>query len=121
MEDLEKAILHDAQKAIGEAIKTNLTKYNSNFNKLVNEVVLNHQEELKKIIDTNFTKVIKSNDFNNAVRTAFEHKLAKILVQKLEGSVEKCVTTLRSNPTTRAKMILAVEEIIKNTNIKDLN
>ena len=120
MTDLEKAILHDTQKAIGSAISENLTKYNSSFSKLVTEVVENHKEELKETIEVNFTKVIKSKEFDNAVKNAFEHKLAKTLVQKLEGSVERCVTTLRSDPTIRAKMILAVEGIIKDASPKAL-
>lgn len=113
MTDLEKAILHNAQKAIGEAFHKNLTGYNSSFNKLVDETVANHRDELKTIIEENFTKVIRSKEFDNAVKNAFEHKLAKTLVSKLEGGVEKCVATLRSDPTIRAKMILAIESIVK--------
>ena len=109
MTDLEKAVLNDAQKAIGEAIKTNLTGYNSSFQKMVNQVIEEHTGELKEIVENNFTKVIDSKEFDEAVRHAFEHKLAKILVSKLEGGVEKAVATLRSDPTIRAKMILAIE------------
>ncbi len=117
MTDLEKAILRDTQQAIGTAIQTNLTGYNSSFSKMINEVIDDHSAQLKGIIDDNFTKVISSKEFDQSVRNAFSHKLAKVLVNKLEGSVEKCVTTLRSDPTIRAKMILAIEEIVKQTQL----
>lgn len=42
------------------------------------------------------------------------HKLAKTLVAKMEGSIDKAVTTLRSDPTIRAKMVLAIENIVKD-------
>jgi len=112
MTELEKAVLHDTQQAIGEAIKINLTSYNSSFNKLVNEIIENHREELRKIIDESFTSTIKSKSFKESVNNAFNHKLARVLVSKLEGSVEKTVNTLRSDPTLRAKMVLAIEGII---------
>jgi len=110
--DFEKNLLRDAQRAIGEAIKSSLTGFNSSFNKLVNSVIESHSAELREIINENFTSVIKSDDFSQAIKHAFEHKLAKILVSKLEGSVEKCVNTLRSDPTIRARMVLAIESII---------
>ena len=113
MSDLEKQILKDVQKAVGVSIQANLTGYNSSFNKMVNEVVEGHSLKIKGIIEDNFTKVINSKEFDKAVNNAFTHKLAKILVGKLEGSIEKCVTTLRSDPTIKAKMVLAIEQIIK--------
>ena len=112
MIELEKQILQEAQKAIGEAIKTNLTGYHSSFNKLINEVVESHKEELRAVIDENFSKVIKSEEFKTSVNNAFNHSIARMLVSKLEGSVEKAVNTLRSDPTIRAKMVLAIENIV---------
>ena len=112
MTELEKAVLHGAQRAIGDAIKTNLTSYNSSFYKLIDEVIEYHREELREIIDESFVSTIKSKSFKESVNNAFNHSLARVLVSKLEGSVEKTVNTLRRNPMLRAKMVLAIEKII---------
>lgn len=114
MTNLEKDILNSTQLAIGKAIGENLTGYHNPLSKLITEVVDSHRNELKEIIESNFTKVIRSKEFDKSVKNAFNHKLAKILVSKLEGSVEKCVNTLRSDPIVRARMILAIEDIIRD-------
>lgn len=113
---LETQIKNAAVNSIGKAISETLTGYNSPLEKLCHNVVNDHHDELYKILKEEFGKTLKSPDFKNAVKMAFDHKLAKILVSKLEGSVEKAVTTLRSDPTLRAKMILAIEGVIENYN-----
>lgn len=114
MENLEKEIIRKTQESVGKAINDCLGNYNSPLFKLVLSVIQSHEAELKEIIESSFAKTIKSSEFKQAVDSAFTHKVAKILVSKLEGSVEKCVNTLRSDPTTRAKMILAIESIISD-------
>lgn len=116
MQELEKKILMECRTAVSQALKTNLTGYNSSFQKIVNEVVDNNRKQLKSIVQESFSKTIQSDEFSESVDNAFKHKLAKILVSKLEGSVEKAVNTLRSDPTIRAKMVLAIENIIKEGN-----
>lgn len=110
---LEKDILAAAQAAIAKAIAESLGRYNSPISALCDSVVQAHKGELKEIFENNFAAVVKSKEFAEAVKNAYQHKLAKILVSKLEGSVEKAVDTLRSDPTIRAKMVLAIESIVK--------
>lgn len=113
--ELEKLILKQAKESVAVGIKTALEGYNSPLNKLVVSVVSENEKYLKEIVSSVFTKIINSEGFKDSVNTAFKHKLAKILVSKLEGSVEKAVTTLRSDPVIRAKMVLAIENIINES------
>lgn len=118
LSDLEKAILGSARESVAEAINKNLTGYNTSLHALCNQVVNSHEDELRMIIENGFSAVLKSKDFEASVQLAFQHKLAKLLITKLEGTVEKCVETLRSNPVMRAKMTLAIEEILNETKFK---
>ena len=111
---LESEILKTAQMAVGEAIHTNLTGYNMPLQKLCNAVVDEHSNELKAIIEEAFTRTITNKDFKIAVNNAFTHKLARVLVDKMDGALEKRINELRSDPTIKAKMILAVEQAIKD-------
>lgn len=113
MEKLEQDVLKAVQTSIGEAIKTTLTGYNSPLNKLIESVVNAHTSELRDTIEDSFSKVIMSAEFKETVNNAFNHKLARILVDKLEGAIEKRVNELRSDPTIKAKMIIAIENLIK--------
>jgi len=112
MNNLEKDILRIAKESVSKAIETDLTKYDGPLNRLCNEVVHKYESDLKKIFDESFSSVIKTDQFKVAVRDAFNHKLAKILVSKLEGSVEKAVSMLRNDPTIKAQMILAIQKIV---------
>ena len=46
------------------------------------------------------------------VREQFNKRIARVLIGKLEGAAEKQVNELLSNPTTKAKLMLAIEHII---------
>lgn len=41
------------------------------------------------------------------------HSLAKTLVQRFGGEIEKQVNVFKSDPTTRARITLAIEDIVK--------
>lgn len=112
MESLEKDILASINHSIQEVIKERLSGYDSPLTKLVNSVVGENEQKLRTVFSEAFVLVVDSNDFKKEVHQAFQHKVAKLLVSKLEGSIEKSVNLLRSDPTIKAKMILAIENII---------
>ena len=51
--------------------------------------------------------------FEKTIKDEFRHKVAKSLVSKLEGTVEKAVERIRQNEILRSELILAIEKIIK--------
>lgn len=56
---------------------------------------------------------IKDKQFVADVNIQFKHKIAKVMVGKMEGAVEKAADKLRNDPALRARMIIAIEEMIK--------
>lgn len=113
MTDLEKAILGNVNEGIDKAIKESLSAYNSPLRKMCDEVIQTRADDIKLVFTKGLDKTLKSPSFEKAVHECFEHKLAKLLVGKLEGEVEKAVEVIRRDPTIRARMILAIETIIK--------
>jgi len=69
--------------------------------------------KLEKFVRSTLSFLQDDKQFEKAVKEEFQHKVAKAMVGKLEGTVEKAVDTLRQNPTLRAEMIIAIEKIIK--------
>lgn len=121
MTELEQEILRTAQSSIGKAIGEALTGYHSPLQKLVNKVVDTHSESLTKVMHEAMGTVISTPEFKEACINAFHHKVAKLLVTKLEGSVEKTVNTLRQDPTIRAKMVLAIQGIVEESQQSELD
>lgn len=71
------------------------------------------QSQLKGFVRECLSFVKGDKSFEKTVKEEFQHKVAKSMVSKLEGTVEKAVEAIRQDPTLRAEMILAIEKIIK--------
>lgn len=110
--NLEHQILNKIKDSIGEAIARALSSYNSPLVRLTDDVVKSHEGQIKKMMNDSFKGLLDNGEFEKAVKNAYNHKLAKILVSKLEGLTEKSVNELRRDPTLKAKMLLAVESIL---------
>lgn len=110
---MEEAIIKTAKTAIKESIVSNLTGHNSPFNKMANDVIVQHEAEFKKLFEVEVSCLLNSEDFKSAMSEALHSRLAKILVSKLGGELEKRVNSLKADATTRAKITLAIDNIIK--------
>ena len=108
----KKDIYEVATEAVKSQIRERFSGHSSPLKEICDEVISEHREELKKIFDDALSSTLKNKKFKEAVQDEFQHKVAKNLVGKLEGSVEKAADVLRQNPTMKSRMILAVENII---------
>jgi len=53
------------------------------------------------------------------MKEEMKRKLARVLITQFGGELEKSVNKLKSDPTTRAKITVAIDSVINNlTNIK---
>lgn len=111
---LEEQILSQAKSAVSKSINKELTGYNKPLTNLTEKVIDKHKDELFGIFDRAFSKVISNESFEKEVHSAFNHKIARVLVSQLEGSVDKAVNAIKNNPKMKARMILAIEEIIES-------
>ncbi len=75
-----------------------------------------NQRKLEEFVRSTLSFVNKDSAFKKEVREEFQRKVAKTMVGKLEGAVERAVDKIRQNETLRAEMILAIEKIIKKHN-----
>lgn len=111
-EAIETKILLAAKKAIGEAITTELIGYNKPLNKLTQSVIEANSSELFSLINDEFSNLLSGDDFKEELKGALRQKLAKTLIARMGGELERQVNELRQNPQTRAKITLAITEIV---------
>lgn len=109
---LEQQIAEAARVAIGESISKTLVGYDSPLNKLVSRVVESKTGALERVVSAGFDAVMSADGFQAEVETAIRQKLARTLVGKIGGEIEKRINDLRNNPVTRAKVTLALERMI---------
>ena len=109
---LEQDILSTVQSSIQGAIKESLTKYDSPLVKLVTTVVNEHSVQLKQIISESFDDVIKLDEFKESIRDGFSHKVARTIISNNDGLFEKVSNELKQDSVFKAKMALAVSNVI---------
>lgn len=113
----EKAILETVKSAVHESVLKTLTAYNNPFDTIVRSVIEAHSDELKEQVDTMLNGIFKDKEFKAILKEEFQHKVAKTLVAKLEGAIEKGVNSYQQDPTLRARMVLALEEIVNQNKL----
>ena len=109
---LEQDILSTAQSSIQAAIKESLTKYDSPLVKLITAVVNERSGQLKQIISESFDDVIKMDEFKESIRDGFSHKVARTIISNNDGLFEKVSNELKQDSVFKAKMSLAVSNVI---------
>jgi hypothetical protein len=109
---MEKEIIKVAKNAIKESVIKSLTSYNCPFNDYVIQCISKHEYEFKDLINGEITTLLNSNDFKVAIKEALHNKLARTLVHKVGGEYEKMVNRLKQDPTTRAKITLAIDTVV---------
>ncbi len=100
-------------KSISEAIEETLVGYSSPLNKLIEAQVKHREGELRSLIDAAIMNCMQL-DIREQMEHALSHKLARLLVSKMEGELEKKVNDLRSSPETRARIVLAIDNAIRD-------
>lgn len=111
--NFEEEVIRAAQISIAQVIQANMTGYNSPLNKLAESVIAAHVGDIRDLLESSFKGALMSDNFKAAIRSAFDHKLARALVDKLEGAIDKRVNELRSDPAFKARMLLAIEALLK--------
>ena len=113
--ELENKILSQVNTAIGKAITGELVGYNKPLSKLTERVVSDHEQELYDLINCEFEALLNDKDFKEQLKIALNAKLAKTLISRMGGELEKQVNTLKADPTTRAKITLAIDGVLNKS------
>lgn len=112
MTNLENQIAQQIKSELSKIISNVLAGYNSPLNKLITDVFEKEREEVTEILKSVFAEVVKTNDFKEALKEEFHRKVAKELIANLTGQVARAANELKRTPTMKARMILAIEDII---------
>jgi hypothetical protein len=112
MSDIEHLVFDMVRNALNAGIvKTLDSGYNQPVTKLVEEVIAKHRAEFVAHIEALVTGALSGAEFDAVVREEFNRKVAKLLITKCSGSIERSVSDVLSDPARRARIVLAVEAI----------
>ena len=108
---------HAIEAGIKEGISSYLTKsYGNPFEKIIKETIESHEGLIRTLLTDSISSCLKDSDFKEDIRQQVRKNLAKTLVARFGGEIEKQVNVLKSDPTTRARIVTAIDEIVRNKN-----
>lgn len=110
----QEAFTRAIQDGIREGVKSRLAaSYNNPIDKMIDGALGEHMAACKALLSAGMASAIEDPEFREQIAGQVRHKLANILVARFGGELEKQVNLLKSDPATRARITLAIEEIVK--------
>lgn len=105
---IEKAIVDGIREGIASKLRSGYG--NDAITRAVDESLNRNRKYFDSLIDDAISQMIKQ-DFRDQMVVEMRDLVAKRLVAKFGGEVEKQINELRANPATRAKIMTAITEI----------
>jgi NAD-specific glutamate dehydrogenase len=110
--DTDKLLLSTVREALGKGFSEACSRYDSSLRKLAEQVVEANHAELGSLLHEAIKTCVQDETFREEIKSAVRSHLAKLLVQRFGGELEKQVNTLKSDPATRARVVVALDEIV---------
>lgn len=112
--DANKLLLDAIRDGIRDGIKSRMNQsYSNPFDPIITDAIKEHGPALRALIAESIGACLADATFRANVAEQVRSIVAKQLVQKFGGELEKQVNQLKSDPATRARIVLAIEEIVK--------
>lgn len=113
--DANELLKNALRDGIREGVKSKLSGgYNNPLDKLIESSIAAHDGEFRKLLNDGLSTCLGEGEFREEIKAQIRHVLAKTLVQRFGGEIEKSINALKSDPTTRARITVAIEEIVRS-------
>lgn len=116
--DLGKELVQAVKNGIGKSVSEKLSGYHSPIEPIIQKCIEEQSAELRNIFLESIRSAVGDKEFRAEIAKAVRHKLASQLIQKFGGELEKQVNLLKSDPVTRSKITVAIDEILKEQLVK---
>jgi ribosomal protein S17E len=111
---LEKEVGYAVNDTIRESLKKALSdNYNSPLKKYAENIINQHQEEIESIFEKIVSEEIASEYFYNDVKQALLQKIAKTVINGIDGNIDKVLNQLKQDNIFRSKLVLMVNKLVE--------
>lgn len=102
------------KNCVQEALRKRLTDtYNNPLDPILRSVVTEHSASIQKMLSDGLASCVNDSGFREEINKGIRQSLAKLLVNRFGGELEKQVNALKSDPVIRARITVALDEIVK--------
>jgi hypothetical protein len=112
--DVEKLVKDALNSAIYKGLEEKLSaRYGKGvFDDLYASVLKQQESTLRAILTEAVSVPLSDAEFRKQIIAGIRQKMATMLVQRFGGEMEKAVNALKSDPATRSRIVLALEQIV---------
>ena len=107
-------LLGQCEKAISKCITDSMGAYNSPLHAAVKDALSDHKDQLHSMASESVSELVNSLEFKLLMQTEIKRKLAKVLISQYGGEIEKTVAKLKQDPTSRARMTVAIDNVMND-------
>jgi hypothetical protein len=101
------------REGMREGLKALMTRsYENPFEKVMKDGLARHAPAFHKLLSECVESCLGDATFRQQIAAQIRSTLAKTLVQRFGGEMERQVNQLKSDPATRARITLAIEAIV---------
>lgn len=111
----EDDVVAAVRASLREALAAKLSGYSSPLDPIVKRAVDANAPMIEGVLNEALSDLMRGSDFRQQLKDAAKAKIAKVLIDKFGGEIEKRVNDLKSDPTTRAKITLAIEAVVSQS------
>ena len=116
--NLEEEILNATKTILINGIKA-LDGYNNPTKSIVNSVIKEYEPSISLLFKYAIEKTIRSDNFKEELQKLISQKIVRELVSQSESSISRIVQKMKQDETFRARLTLAVDNIVTDFTTKD--
>lgn len=106
-------ILDAVREGIANAVKVKIEGYDSPLKDIIKTCIAKHEPAIHAVINEAVAACVLDEGFREEIKQSTRVQLARNLVQRIGGEIEKQVNVLKADPTTRARITMAIDTIVK--------
>lgn len=111
----DELLLNAIRDGIREGVKSKITGYNSPLEKMIGKAIEDHHSAIYGMLTDAIRSCVEDVEFREEIVAATRKSLAKTLVARFGGELEKQVNALKSDPMTRARIVAAIDDIVQSS------
>jgi len=109
---MKEELLAQCEKTIDKCILDALSSYSSPLVEAVKSALKDQEPLLKEMAKCSVDALLNSQEFRDTMNSEMRKKLARVLISQYGGELEKSVGKLKADPTTRAKITIAIDGVL---------
>lgn len=116
--NLEEEILNATKTILINSIKS-LDGYNNPTKSLVNSVIKEYEPSISSLFKDALEKAIRNDNFKEELQKLISQRIVRELVGQSESSIARIVQKMKQDETFKARLTLAVDNIITEFTTKE--